>query len=355
MVLSDRRGTGAKRRPGKRSRFEWAALPYERLLDVRLCDLDVHLEGTVLEERLDKLHAELAERGLRFRPHAWLSTEWFSPDGVPGIAIPFWLAHPRLMKLEERQMLDVEGGSPKSCMQLLRHEAAHALDTAFRLHRKPSWREAFGRYGAPYPRFYQPKPYSKSYVLHLDLWYAQSHPAEDWAETFAVWLDPHSRWKKRYRGWRALKKLQYVDQLVQSIAGRPPLVRCRERVEPLRQNKSTLREFYAAKKKRYGLDYPSFYDRDLRRLFPPLPADVRGRPAAAFLRHVRPDARRRVARWTGEFQYTIEQVLLEMIERSEELDLRIDRDWNEAKEDAMLLLAVQTMNYLHGGHHRLAR
>lgn len=349
MVLSDRRGIGANKRP------LWLDLEDEQLLDVRLCDLGLRVEDTVLEGRAEKLYAELADRGLRFRPHVWLSTEWFSPDGVPGIAIPFYLAHPRLLRLEQHQMLDAEGGTPKSCMQLLRHEAAHAIDTAYRLHRKRGWRETFGSYGAPYARFYQPKPYSKSYVLHLDLWYAQSHPAEDWAETFAVWLDPYSRWRKRYQGWRAMKKLTYVDQLMRSIAGSTAKVRCRERVEPLRQNKSTLREFYAAKKKRYGLDYPSFYDRDLRRIFPALPEGVRGRSAASFLRHVRADSRRRVARWTGEYQYTIDQVLLEMIERCEELDLRIDRDWSEAKQDAMLLLTVQTMNYLHGGHHRLAR
>ncbi len=327
----------------------------EELLDVRFCDLKVRLEGTVLEERVRKLHDDLAARGLDFRPHCWLSTEWFSPDGVPGIAIPFYLAHPRLLRLEEHQILDVEGGTPRWCMQLLRHEAAHALDSAYRLHRKRSWREVFGSYSQPYSKFYKPKPYSKSYVLHLDLWYAQSHPAEDFAETFAVWLDPHSRWRKRYQGWPALKKLQYVDRLLREISGTPPKVRSRERVESISSNRTTLREHYAKKKARYGLDHPSFYDRDLRKLFPPLPEGVRGRPAATLLRKNRKELRRAVARWTGEYQYTIDQVLWEMIERCDELDVRTDLNEQDVKQDALMLLTVQTMNYLHGGHHRLAR
>ena len=200
----------ARRPKRKASVPDWARLSDEELLDVRFCDLKLSIEGTTLEERVHKLHDELNHRGLPFRPHCWLSTEWFSPDGVPGIAIPFYLAHPRLTRLEEHQILDVEGGTPRWCMQLLRHEAAHALDSAYRLHRKRTWREVFGSYAQPYSKFYKPKPYSKSYVLHLDLWYAQSHPAEDFAETFAVWLDPHSRWRKRYQGWPALKKLRAV-------------------------------------------------------------------------------------------------------------------------------------------------
>lgn len=337
----------------------WAKLGDEQLLDLRFCDLGLTIQGTPLEERIARLHAELADRGLCFRPHCWLSSEWFSPDGVPGIAIPFYLAHPRLMALEERQVYDVEGGTPRWCMQLLRHESAHALDSAYFLHRKKGWRETFGAYSQPYAKFYNPKPYSKSYVLHLDLWYAQSHPAEDWAETFAVWLDPASRWRKRYQGWRALKKLEYVDRLMREVAGTEPRVRSRERVEPLSRLKTTLREHYAAKKKRYGLDYPSFYDRDLHRLFPPLPegvpAPARRKSGAAFLRKIRPELRRQVARWTGEYQYTIDQVLAEMIERCEELGLTHTKPDDEAKRDALVLVTVQTMNYLHGGHHRLAR
>ncbi len=327
----------------------------DELLDLRFCDLQLKLQTSPLVESVRRLHLELSQRNLRFKPHCWLSTEWFSPDGVPGIAIPFYLAHPKLAALEEGQVLDVEGGNPRWCMQLLRHEAAHALDSAFRLHRKKRWRETFGSFTEPYPKFYQPRPYSKRYVLHLGLWYAQSHPAEDWAETFAVWLDPESSWRSRYQGWPALKKLEYVDELMAQIAGKTQAVRCREHVESLASLRTSLREHYERKKARYRLHHPSFYDRDLRRLFPPLTEGEKGKAAAGVLRKLRPELRKRIARWTGEYQYTIDQLLRQMIRRCEAMDVRYCRDEDETKQDALIMLTVQTMNHLHAGHHRLAR
>ena len=165
-----------------------------------------------------------------FRPYFWLSNEWFTPDAHSGIAIPFYLAHPRLRQLERRQMYEVEGGTERWCMRILRHEVGHALDNAYRLHFRRRYRELFGSWAAPYPKFYQPKPYSKSYVIHLDMWYAQAHPAEDFAETFAVWLRPGSGWRQRYAGWPALRKLEYVDELMAEIAGEAPAVTTRAAV-----------------------------------------------------------------------------------------------------------------------------
>ncbi|MGE4056575.1 MAG: putative zinc-binding metallopeptidase, partial [Vicinamibacterales bacterium] len=131
------------------------------------------------------------------QPHCWLSDEWFTPDGVPGVAIPFYLAHPRLEKLELAQMLEVEGGDATTCLRILRHEAGHAIDNAYQLRRRSTRRRIFGLPSLAYPEYYLPKPYSKSFVQHLDHWYAQSHPDEDCAETFAVWLDRGSQWPLR--------------------------------------------------------------------------------------------------------------------------------------------------------------
>ncbi|MEZ6094577.1 MAG: putative zinc-binding metallopeptidase [Pirellulaceae bacterium] len=178
------------------------ALTDDQLLDCRICDLGLKIETSPLAEPIEQLYEELAERGIKARPHCWFSDEWFSPDGIPGIAIPFYLAHPRLVRLERRQMKEVEGGTRASLMKILRHEAGHAIDTAFRLHRKRGYREVFGNYFAPYPEYYRPRPNSKSFVTHLEPWYAQSHPSEDFAETFAVWLAPGKRWKNDYRGWQ---------------------------------------------------------------------------------------------------------------------------------------------------------
>lgn len=356
-MSSRKRATARRRKSGTRrtkKEFPWVDLSDEELLEWRMCDLGVELEGTPLQRRVERLYEELEYREIRFRPHCWLSDEWFSHDDVPGIGIPFYLAHPRLSRLERRQMFDVEGGNQEWCLKILRHEAGHAIDTAYRLHRRRKWREVFGRFSQPYPAYYQPRPYSKRHVLHLDLWYAQSHPAEDFAETFAVWLKPKSRWRSQYQGWPALRKLCYVDEVMSEIAEQKPANHSRRRIAPLHRIRKTLAEHYKQRRVRFGLDHPDVYDRELRRLFSDAP-EHSGRPrAASFLRQIRREVRQVVARWTGQYRYTIDQVLEEMIARCEELDLRLDRAERKAKRDALVMLTVQTMNYLHNGHHRIA-
>jgi hypothetical protein len=336
------------------SRPAWVEWSDEKLLDLRFNELGLHIEGSWLQERLDELHRELGTRGLTFRPHAWLSAEWFTPDGVPGIAIPFYLAHPRLMKLEKTQMLEVEGGTPEWCMQILRHEAGHAFDNAYALRKRRRRIRLFGRPALPYPDFYLPKPYSKSFVLHLDSWYAQSHPDEDFAETFAVWLTPDSNWRSRYAGWPALRKLHYMERLMAEIAGQAPVVSTRRRVEPIERLRATLRSHYAKKRGHYGLERPNFYDRDLRRLFSDAEEHRRHRKASRFIHSIRRDVRRLVAEWTGSYQYMIDQVIEDMIARCNELNLRMVYPEDRTKLDFTMLVTVQTMNYLHSGRHRVA-
>lgn len=333
---------------------DWPDLADDQLLDVRLCDLGLRIEGSALEPRLHQLDLELAARGITFRPHYWLSTEWFCPDGVPGIALPFYLAHPRLAKLEKAQMLEVEGGTPEWCMKILRHEAGHAMDNAFDLRRRRRRINLFGKPSLEYPEVYLPKPYSKSFVLHLDSWYAQSHPDEDFAETFAVWLTPDSDWRIRYQDWPAIKKLEYMDQLMTGVAGHTPRVTTRRRMEPLDRNKQTLGRHYAGKREQYGLEYPNFYDRDLRRLFSNAPEFHHNLKASRFIKRIQRDVRRRVAAWAGSYQYTIDQVIVNMIRRADELDLRLMHPEEQTRLDFMLMLTVQTMNYLHSGRHRVA-
>jgi hypothetical protein len=330
----------------------WADLSDEELLDVRMSDLPVAIEGT-LAARIAQLRSELETRGLNFRLHFYLSDEWFTPDGATAIAIPFYLAHPRLEKLEDAQMLEVEGGEHEWCMRILRHEAGHAIDNAFRLRRRRQRQHTFGSPSKPYPEFYTPKPYSKSFVLHLDSWYAQSHPDEDFAETFAVWLTPNSEWRQRYAGWRALGKLEYMDGLMDSLRGATPPVENPEEVDRLDTLRSTLRQHYRNKRRYYGVDYPNFYDRDLRRLFSDAPQFGNAITAAQFINRIRRSVRRVVSGWTGIYQYTIDQVLEDMIERCRELNPRLAVPEDQARQEFTVLLTVQAMNYLHSGGHRL--
>ena len=338
----------------RRKKSVWAGWTDDKLLDVRICDLGVTINETPLERRIADLNQELEACGIRFRAHFWLSDDWFTPDGVPGVAIPFYLAHPRLARLELSQMLEVEGGTKAWCMRILRHEAGHAIDNAYRLQRRRRRQKLFGKSSTAYPEYYTPKPYSKSFVLHLDPWYAQSHPDEDFAETFAVWLTPHSMWRKRYADWPALKKLEYMDELMHEIARREPLETTNRVVEPLTRVRKTLRRHYARKRKHYGLDYPNFYDRDLRRLFSDAPEYDQNMLAEKFLNRSRRDVRRLVGSWTSAYQYTIDQVLEDMIARCKQLSLRLTTSEDRAKIDFTVLLTVQTMNYLHGGRHRVA-
>ena len=332
----------------------WASWSTEQLLNLPMNQLGVTLDGSFLSEQIQQLYAELDARRLLFRPHCWLSNEWFTPDGVPGIAVPFYLAHPRLAKLELEQMLEVEGGTPDWCMRILRHEAGHAIENAYRLRRLRRRQQVFGRSSEPYPKYYRPRPYSRSFVRHLDVWYAQSHPDEDFAETFAVWLNPTSDWRPRYADWPALKKLEYMDQLMTEVAGKPMLVRTRRRVEPLHSLRKTLRAWYERKRRHYGVQHPHFYDRDLRRLFSDRPEYASNMKAPRFIARVRKDVRRMVAEWTGEYQYTIDQVLGDMLKRANDLNLRLKHDEEKTKSDFLVMLTVQTMNYLHSGRHRVA-
>ena len=332
----------------------WANWPDEQLLDLRLCELALSIDHGALPERIDELSRELAARHITFRPHFWLSDEWFTPDEVGGIAIPFYLAHPRLMRLEQSQMLEVEGGTPESCLRILRHEAGHAIDNAFKLRRRRRRQQLFGRSSTPYPDEYTPKPYSRSHVLYLDSWYAQSHPDEDFAETFAVWLDDRTLWRQRYSDWPALKKLEYMDHMMRTLANRDPGRVSRRKVHPLSRQRRTLRAHYQAKRDRWGLTRPNVYDRELRRLFSDAPEFAGNLSAARFLSRIRKPVRRRVARWTGAYQYTIDQVLQDIITRCRVLNLRLAVSPEVAQPDFTVLLTVQTMNYLHSGRHRVA-
>jgi len=333
---------------------DWAALSDEKLLEVRMCDLGLSIEGTEIEPRIAQLNAELEARGLAFKPHYYLSDEWFTPDGVPGIAIPFYLAHPRLAKLERAEMLEVEGADPESCLRILRHEAGHAIDNAYQLRRRPTRRRLFGNPGTEYPEYYTPKPYSKSFVQHLDHWYAQSHPDEDFAETFAVWLDPRAMWVTRYAGWPAQRKLEYMDRLMRELARRRPRVKSKRRVDPLPRLKKTLGEHYRQKREHYGLDHPDFYESDLRNLFSDAPQYAKNLSAARFVRRIRREVRGTVASFTDSYQYTIDQLLSKIIDRCRELNLRLTDSEESTKIDFMVFLTVQTMNYLHSGRHRVA-
>ncbi len=334
-------------RPSRRrtTAHPWIRFSNERLLDMRLCDLGLELAASPLEDRVEELFEDMKRRGIRFRPHVWISSDWFSPKDVPGIALPFYLCHRRLMNLERSKMLECEGADRKECLRILRHECGHALQHAYRLHRRRRWQQLFGRSSQRYPDAYRPNPTSRNHVQHLRLFYAQSHPDEDFAETFAVWLQSKTHWRKRYEGWPALQKLEYVDELMEEVKRRAPLVRTRRCDDHVDQLTMTLREYYEQKVEQYSVGYPDVYDRHLVKLFSDDPRHANRERASAFLRRNRTEIRKLVARWTGEYQYTLDQVLKDMIERCRDLKLRAVGSERKLCMDFAVLLTVQTMHF----------
>jgi hypothetical protein len=328
--------------------------PDDRLLDTRFCDLRLTLGNSgLVADALRQLEHELENRSIEFLPHWWLSDCWFCPDGVPGFAIPFYLAHPRLMRLEQQYMLEVEGGDAESCIRIMRHETAHALANAYRLHLRAAWRRRFGRASRLYPESYLPRPGSRSYVIHLDHWYAQSHPAEDWAETFAVWLDPRSRWRERYQNWPALKKLEYVDTVMQEIRGTTPPVRTRKQVDALSTLTITLREYFEQKQARLRADFPRFHEEQLRQIFPPIRSSKRER-ASKLIRRMRGELLATVAAWTSESRYRISLTLDHMAGRCDELELYAAPNTEQNRVALVAALVMLYMGSLRSGTARLA-
>jgi hypothetical protein len=313
---------------------------------VRLCELDVQIEGTWLEPLLERVYEELGERGLRIRPDAWVSDEWASPDGIPGIQIPFYVLHPRLRAIERRMMHYVEGGAKREALRLIRHEMGHAMQHAWALQRRADWRRVFGR-SRPYPSEYRPNPASRNFVQHLPGWYAQSHPSEDFAETFAVWLNPTSAWRRHYAGWRALQKLEYVDELAKRLPQMKRASRRRGRPHALRTLRSTLGEYYEVKRAHYGAGYADTYDGDLRRLFSDDPGHAGEELAATFLRRQRQLLRETVSRGTGQHTLVVDHLLDEVIGRCRELGLRAPGDERKLRLEVAVVLTAHTVHSIH--------
>jgi hypothetical protein len=344
----------AQRHVGKATAIDLQDASDEALLITRLCDLPVQLKNTLTAHRVARLHRELSARNIIALPHVWLSEEFFTPDRVLGFAVPFYLAHPRLMRLERSQMFECEGAGEAECRRIFRHEAGHALEEAYHLHTRPQYIELFGDPDEPYPDNYKPRVDSRDHVINLAGWYAQAHPVEDFAETFAVWLNPYIDWRSVYKGWPALEKLIYVDQLMHEIAGRPPPLSKKTEVEPLTSIRHTLKEHYAAKRAHFAWLWPANYDQDLRRIFSDDPGDAGAPPATRYLRRARGALRTRIAEGTGVHAYAVDQLLRQMTARVQSLGLRVIDDPDGTMQKLLVLLTMQTAGLVHAGFPKVA-
>ncbi|MDP8260451.1 MAG: putative zinc-binding metallopeptidase [Candidatus Gygaella obscura] len=322
----------------------------EQILDLRIRDLPVKIENTWLSECINKLYEELQLKNLLFRPSCYLADEWLTPEGEPIIGIPFYLADEALMRLEKKMMLEVEGGTKEWCMKLLRHETGHAINYAYQLFKKPKWKKVFGSPSATYADTYRFRPYSKAFVRHLEDYYAQYHPDEDFAETFAVWLTPDSNWQNRYKNWKALKKLEYMDSLMNKIKKHPALVKKGKKYWQASRIKSTLKNYYK-KRKNFSLeDFPDFHDTNLSKIFTAYTEETQKLPKAYdIINRYKKEILNNVSAWTGEKKYIINDVLKNIKSRCKKLKLVSSKDETTIISKITAYITTLVMNYLHTG------
>jgi len=310
----------------KKKKVVLEKLSDEQLLQLKIRDLGLSIHGSPLEPMIQNLYCELDDKGIKMHPPCYLADEWLCPDKEPIIGIPFVLANQRLRKLEQKMMFEVEGAAENACMRLLRHEAGHALNYAYKLYRKTRWRQLFGSFNSKYSSSYYYQPYSRRFVVNLEDNYAQAHPDEDFAETFAVWLNPAIDWQKKYNGWPVIKKLRYVDTLFKNIPDQP-LVKAAQQKPPWAASRmtSTLSAYYERKKRLLGEDFKGFYDDTLMKLFSTNNANQTGEKASKILRQHRLQLVNNISMWTGHRKYDIHQLLNKLIYRCDVLKLYGDK------------------------------
>jgi len=325
----------------------------EDLLNLKICDLPLKIEGSWLQECIHQLYQELEAKGILFKPECYLADEWLTPENEPVIGIPFYLAHPALIRLEKKMMLDAEGETKPWCMRLLRHETGHAIAYAYKLNRRKQWQKFFGSSSEEYGETYRFRPYSKNFVRHLENYYAQYHPDEDFVETFAVWLTPGLDWQVQYKGWNALKKLQYVDQLMGEFSGKPPHVRKGTKYWRLSTLKITLKNYYRKKRSFWAEDFPDFHDTNLKRIFVDRdPAQKNVVSAAGVIKSYRKDILNSVSRWTGERKYIINDLLKKVAQRCRALKLIVSGSEAQAALKISAYITALAMNYRYTGRFR---
>lgn len=319
------------------------------LLNRKISSFSFDINQPPFNKWIQQLYRELKLKQLYFQPKCFVADEWFCPVNIPAIGIPFYLFDQQIKNLEYQWFGEVEGGSKEWFMKLIRHEAGHCFSYAYKLYRKKRWQNIFGVASKNYPDTYQIKPYSKSYVRHLDNYYAQSHPDEDFAETFAVWLTPGSRWKTKYYGWPALKKLQYVDELMKSIAGTKPLHNPPARLEDYSGLNIKLISYLRKKRLMYAHHLPEYYDKDLRRIFVHKPDAKNTLQASSFIKKHRRRILSSTAEWTKQSKKTINSLLNNISMRCDALNLIAPENEIETNTRLSSFITSQVMHYAYTG------
>jgi len=319
-------------------------------------EMNLKIEGSALEKLISRLYSELDRKGVRFKPRFYLTDTWGCPNKVPVIGIPFYYANPELSQIEDRMHGDLE--DENELLMTLRHEAGHAINYAYRLYRSKDWQEIFGRFDEPYRDFFRPNPQSRDFVKHLyqqvgsysGRIYAQKHPDEDFAETFAVWLTPRSNWRKKYKNWGALQKLKFVDHLMKDIGTKRPYVIDGERINPVESLNFTLLEYYNKSEERYREKAQGYVDDILKEIFGTNGKGEKRVPAGAFIEKNRHHLVEMISHWTGEKNSSVTALIDKLIDRAKDLGLNLSPHRQSRKLIEVTALATTLiMKYTYEG------
>lgn len=329
--------------------------PFAESLKTPIRDLGLQIEGTRLEPIVQEFLAELDAARIPIRPRLYLSTEWGVPFGTVAIGIPFYLARPDLTELHAERVGHVEGFNRADILRYLRHEMGHVVNYAYRLYDQEDWVRLFGVITQPYLEEYRPAPFSRRYVRHLPGWYAQKHPDEDWAETFAVWMTPGRDWRAEYGQWpTALAKLEYCDRTIAALRERPPATTADETDEDVRDLPYTLDQFYNGQASGHD-PMPTGLAGALRAIFddlaaPDAPAAGAQRPASALLKKMEPELMANIFRWTGHFPERTRVLIRHLATLADQLGQVYPEDQErQAMVAVTTLVTALAMNHVHTG------
>jgi hypothetical protein len=326
----------------------WSAVPIR--------DLGLAIAGTPLEPVIEELKGEIRDRGIGVVPRFYLSTDWGVVTGTVAIAIPFYLAEPRLADLHAEKVGLIEGESRAELLRYLRHELGHVVNYAYKLYDEGEWVRLFGPITQPYLEEFRPSPFSRRYVRHLPGWYAQKHPDEDWAETFAVWMAPGLDWRAEYAEQpAALAKLEYCDRTMQGLRAREPLVTKAEAEEDVGELAYSVEQFYGEQPAPKG-EFPRLFDGALRAIFEGAARDDaapgRTRPASALIRAHERALVANVYRWTGHFPERTRALVRHLAERADELGLVCDESREASTALALTtFVSALAMNHVYSGNY----
>jgi hypothetical protein len=337
-----------------------SASPFQesRLLSTPIRDLGLTIAGTALEPVLTQLQQELERMGIRrLKPHFYLATEWGVPFETISIAIPFYLARPDLTAVHADRVGHLEGVGRVDLLRYLRHEMGHVVNYAYKLYEQEEWVKQFGSITQPYLEDYRPEPFSRRYVRHLPGWYAQKHPDEDWAETFAVWMTPHLDWRAAYADWpEARAKLEYCDRTMAVLNQRDPEVTATELDDDLSNMSDSLEDYYREAASPDDDPLPPGLDGALQAIFEDfdeaedLASKAPRRPAAELILRLERDLVANVYRWTGHFPEPTRGLVQHLAERARQLQQVYPADRETAVAVALTTLITSlAMNHVFRG------